>query len=178
MNGVKTTVALSLLVTLATFVAESREIGVLAAQAAQKSIFLVRHAERADGGGPAGKGADPSLSDEGKQRAASLAQALADVQIRAIFVTEYKRTQETAVPLAKTLGITPVIVAGNDTPALLSRLRQSSGNALVIGHSNTLPEVIKALGVETPVEIPDPQYDNLFIVMPGPPTGFLRLHYR
>ena len=152
---------------------------VAAAQAAPHTIFLVRHAERADGGASAATASkDPGLSAAGRQRATSLATLLKDAQIRAIFVTEFKRTQETAAPLAQALGLTPAIVAADDTPALIARLQKSAGNALVVGHSNSVPEVIEALGVAAKVTIADDQFDNLFVVSPGSPRQLLRLHFR
>jgi phosphohistidine phosphatase SixA len=133
---------------------------------AQHSIFVVRHAERADtaGGAPAVSGADPDLSDAGHARAQSLAAMLKDARIAAIFVTEYKRTQQTAAPLAQALGLTPAIVPAKDTPGLVEKLRAVNGNALVVGHSNSVPDVITGLGVKGAPAIADAEYDNLFIV--------------
>jgi broad specificity phosphatase PhoE len=147
---------------------------------AQHTIFLVRHAERADtsAGTPAKTGADPSLSDAGRERAASLAAILKDAGISAIFVTEFKRTQETAAPLAKALGMAPTIIDSKDVAGLIARLKQIDGNALVVGHSNTVPEVMKALGVTATVSIGDADFDNLFIVTPQQPPRLIRLHYR
>jgi phosphohistidine phosphatase SixA len=147
---------------------------------AQGTIFLVRHAERADtaSGTPPTMAADPSLSEVGHARAASLAAMLRDAGITAIFVTEFKRTQETAAPLAKALGIVTMMVAQKDTDTLIARLRQTTGNALVVGHSNTVPEIAKALGVTTPITIGDDDYDNLLLVTPGQPARLVHLHYR
>jgi phosphohistidine phosphatase SixA len=147
---------------------------------AQGTIFLVRHAERADTSpeAPATMAADPSLSDAGRVRAASLAAILKDAGISAIFVTEFKRTQETAAPLAKALGITPTAIASKDAAGLIARLKQIDGTALVVGHSNTVPDVVKALGVTGPVSIGDADFDNLFILTPQQPPRLIRLHYR
>lgn len=150
------------------------------AASAQGTIFLVRHAERADtvpGASPS-MGADPSLSEVGHARATSLAVMLKDAGITAIFVTEFKRTQETAAPLAKALGIAPTTIASKDTGALLARLRQTTGHALVVGHSNTVPDIVKALGVTTPVVIGDSDFDNLLLVTAGQPARMIHLHYR
>jgi phosphohistidine phosphatase SixA len=146
---------------------------------AQRTVFLVRHAERADtsAGTAAKPGADPSLSDAGRVRAVSLASMLRDAGISAIFVTEFKRTQETAAPLAKALGIAPTVIASKDAAGLIALLKQTGGNALVVGHSNTVPELVKALGVTIPVSIGDGDYDNLFILTPQQPPHLIRLHY-
>ncbi|MEP6685335.1 MAG: histidine phosphatase family protein [Verrucomicrobiota bacterium] len=150
------------------------------AQAEPPTIFIVRHAERADAasGSPATMPSDPDLSEAGRVRAESLGSALKDAAITAIYVTEYKRTQQTAAPLAKATGISVTIAPAKETGALIAKLRSSRGNALVIGHSNTLPEIIKALGVSTPVTIPDSEYDNLFVVTPGSPARLIHLHYQ
>ena len=148
---------------------------------AQGTIFLVRHAERADTAAGTTT-ADPSLSDAGRARAVSLATLLKDAGITTIFVTELRRTQETAAPLAGALGIVPTVIAQNDLKALVLKLKSTVGNVLVVGHSNTVPAVIDALGLTPPV-IGDADFDNLFIVTlgqsaSGPPPRLIRLHYR
>ncbi len=157
-------------------------LAVLAAApaAAQHTIFLVRHAERADtapGASPT-MAADPDLSEAGRARAESLATALKDAKITAIYATEYKRTQQTAAPLAKALGLTVKIVTSEAAQPLVKQLEAAKGNVLVVGHSNTVPDVIKGLGVTAPVTIGDDEFDNLFIVTTGTPPSVLRLHYR
>ena len=149
-------------------------------EAGQGVVFLVRHAERADAGMAAAKmaGADPELSDAGKARAASLAALLKDAKITAIFTTEYKRTRDTAQPLAAAAGIATAAVSSKDTASLIDKVKASAGNVLVVGHSNTLPDVIKALGIDEPVSIAEHQFDNLFVVVRGAKPALLRLHYR
>jgi phosphohistidine phosphatase SixA len=147
---------------------------------AQNTIFVVRHAERADSntGAPAMMGTDPDLSEAGRARAASLATVLKDAHISAIFVTEFKRTQQTAAPLAKALGITPTVLSSKDMAELTARLKKAYGNALVVGHSNTVPDVVAALGVATPVSVSDTEFDQLFIVTPQSPPRVIQLRYR
>jgi broad specificity phosphatase PhoE len=148
---------------------------------ARGTIFLVRHAERADTAAGTTT-ADPSLSEAGRERAVSLATLLKDAGITSIFVTELKRTRETAAPLAHALGIVPTVIAQNDLNALVPKLKSMVGNALVVGHSNTVPAIMEALGLTRPV-IGDADFDNLFIVTPGHsasglPPHVIRLHYR
>ena len=148
--------------------------------AAQQTVFLVRHAERADSspGTSPTMAADPDLSEAGRARAEHLAEALKDAKITAIFATEFKRTQQTAAPLAKALGLTVKVVRSNSEASLIADLKAAKGNVLVVGHSNTVPEIIKRLGVTTAVSIGDNDFDNLFVVSTGTHPSLLRLHYR
>ena len=147
---------------------------------AQTSVFVVRHAERADAaaGTAPMMATDPDLSEAGKARAQSLATALKDAGITAIYTTEYKRTQQTGEPLAKALGIQVTPVPAREMPALLQKLKSAAGNVLVIGHSNTVGEVLAGLGVTDPVKLTDSDYDNLFVVVRGDKPTLIRLHFR
>ena len=150
----------------------------LAASAAAQSpvIFLVRHAERAaiSGNVPS----DTGLSAAGRKRAEALARVLADAQITAVYTTEYKRTKETAAPVAQSLGIQPEVIPGDDLRGLTAKLKASLGNVLVVGHSNTLPQIINALGVSSRITIAESDYDNLFLVLLERPPRLIHLHYR
>lgn len=121
---------------------------------------------------------DPDLSAAGKARAASLAAMLKDAKITAIYVTEYKRTRQTAEPLSRQLGIEMTVVPSKDAAGLTAKLKSARGNVLVVGHSNTVPATIAALGVQDPVAIGDTDYDDLFIVLASPQPQLMRLHYR
>ena len=139
---------------------------------AAPTIFIVRHAEKASTSGK-----DPDLSPQGQKRADALARILKDSQVTSIFVTDLKRTQETAAPTAKAADVTPTVIPANDSGALIEKLRALNGNALVVGHGNTIPEVLKALGIATPVNIPEDDYNEIFVVMTGDTPSLLRLHY-
>ena len=135
-------------------------------------IFIVRHAEKASSGSN-----DPDLSLEGQKRADALARILKDSQITSVFVTEFKRTQETAAPTARAAHVSPTVVAANDIRALVEKLRALHGNALVVGHGNTIPDLLEALGIATPVSISDDDYDEIFAVFVGDAPQLVRLHY-
>ena len=139
---------------------------------AQSTIFLVRHAEKAQNGGK-----DPALSEAGVARAEMLTKILSDAGITAVYTTEFKRTQQTAAPLAKALGINLTTVPAVDMALLVSKLRDRKENALVVGHGNTIPDVIKALGIATPINIGENDYDNLFIVTVDEKPRLVRLHF-
>jgi broad specificity phosphatase PhoE len=142
---------------------------------AQPVAFVVRHAERADAGMAATK--DPDLSDAGRARAQSLAAMLKDAQITGIYVSEFKRTRQTADPLAALLKVEPVAIGEKDIAQLVARVRDA-GNVLIVGHSNTVPAILKALGVTDPITIGDAEFDNLFIVTRGATPSLVRLRYR
>ena len=150
---------------------------------AQEAIFVVRHAERVDGS------PDAALSVEGEARAEILARHLRDVGIDAIYSTTYQRTLGTAAPLAEVLGLEiqtgpthDISTMMNSDPAvsryvesLAAQLDVQHGadHVLVVGHSNTVPALLAALGHPESVSIGSDEYDNLFIVVPrgqAPPT--------
>lgn len=101
---------------------------------------------------------------------------LRDASLTAIYATEFKRTQRTAQPAAEAARVPVTIVPAQETEALVSRLRAGTGSALVIAHSNTIPAIIKALGVENPITVGEADYDNLFVIR-DPQPRLLRLHY-
>jgi len=150
----------------------SISLGLVACANAAPVVFIVRHAEKASTSGK-----DPDLSVEGQKRADALAHILKDSQITSIFVTEFKRTQQTAAPTANATHITPTVVPANDIGALVGKLRALNGNALVIGHGNTIPDLLRALGVTTAVSIPEDDYTEIFAVLLGDTPQLLRLHY-
>jgi broad specificity phosphatase PhoE len=135
-------------------------------------VFIVRHAEKASTGGD-----DPDLSVQGQKRANALAHILKDSQITSLFVTELKRTQETAAPTARAAHATPTVVPAKDIGALVEKLRALNGNALVVGHGNTIPDLLKALGIATPVSIPEDDYTKISAVLVGEAPQLLQLHY-
>ena len=149
---------------------------VLTARAdSQSTVFLVRHAEKEPGG------TDPSLIALGRERAESLAATLADAGITAIFSSEYKRTQETAAPLGKRLGLPVTAVPGKDLDALMSKVRALApgGRALIVGHANTIPELAQRLTGIKVAELTESDYDRLYVATPRTDGEgeLLLLHY-
>jgi broad specificity phosphatase PhoE len=167
---------------------QSRAIGLLllvtlaATLGAQPSaVILVRHAEKA-----ATPANDPLLTPAGTQRAADLAAALSDAHVSAIITTQLERTKATARPLADAAKITPVIVpASSDVAAHVNAVvaavasRPAGAVVLVVGHSNTIPAIIAALGGPKMPDLCDQQYSGLFVLQlraNGPPS-FVRGKY-
>jgi 2,3-bisphosphoglycerate-dependent phosphoglycerate mutase len=125
------------------------------------TVILVRHGEKA---GPSG---DVPLSEAGIARANELARVLESVKIDAIYSTPYERTRKTVAPIAEKLGLKVEEVASGKTyvedMVKIIREKHEGDTVLISGHSNTTPDVIRALGVTVP-DMPDSQYDNLYIV--------------
>lgn len=128
-------------------------------------VLVVRHAERAPGTG------DVPLSEAGQARAQALAQVGRDAGVQVIIHTQFQRTRLTAEPLATALGITPIVVstqgdAGAHVAAVAAAARQQRGKTvLVVGHSNTVPAIVAALGGPRLPDLCDATYDNLFVVV-------------
>lgn len=139
---------------------------------ATTTVIVVRHAEKATD-----DPRDPSLSLVGEARAQALAAALRDAGVAAIYSTELKRTWLTADPLARSAGLTVEKrpMAGGDVPAYARELakevlaRHAGRTVLIVGHSNTVPEIVKALSGDPVAAIDDSEYDNLFLVTAAAP---------
>ena len=145
--------------------------------AAARTIVVVRHAEKSTD-----DPRDPSLSAAGHERARTLSSVLRNAGVTDIYTTQYKRTRQTAEPLAQQLGIAiverPASAANAATYArdlAHEILTKSAGEGvLVVGHSNTVPEIVKALSGTAVPAITDPEYDHIFIVT-IPASGSPRL---
>ena len=126
-----------------------------------KTIYLVRHAEKQL------VGDDPLLSVVGTVRAKKLAQILANQEIQHVFSTNFIRTKATAQPLIDAQqGLSIELYDVKDHDALVKELRQRKGNALVVGHSNTIHHVANYFvqeGEKYP-ELQDIEYDFIFVV--------------
>jgi broad specificity phosphatase PhoE len=130
-------------------------------------IVLVRHAEK-----QVGAISDAPLSPTGEIRANRLALMFGDAstfgRIKKIYVTDTRRTQQTAAGVAQRLELTPEIVAAKTSAGELARrvLRENrGGRALVVGHSNTVPEIVAALTkLEDVPPIGEEEFDTLYVV--------------
>jgi broad specificity phosphatase PhoE len=143
---------------------------------AQRAVLLVRHAEPQPD-----PGNDPSLSRAGEERAERLASLLKDVGITAIYTSEFRRTVQTAQPLARALSIMSASVPARDREGLFTRIQRNNPGdvVLIVGHAMTVPALLKLFGHSEDVTIAADEFDNLFIVVPRAnslPT-VLRLRY-
>lgn len=132
-----------------------------AAQAAPSDtvvVFLVRHAEKLD------DSRDPPLSETGQRRAAELARMLGDAGITQVWSTDYQRTRTTAGPTATARGLTVRLYDPADLPGFAAKLAAMPGRHLVVGHSNTTPALVRALGGNAGTLIGDAEYDRLYVL--------------
>jgi broad specificity phosphatase PhoE len=135
------------------------------------TVYLVRHAERA-----AEPQQDPPLPEQGVARSQALARLLSTAGIKAILTSQATRTKLTAEPLATKLGITPTAltlkvsstnprqITEESTKETVDKILSAGGNVLVVGHSNSIPDVIKMLGGDVTPTIDEKKFDDLFIV--------------
>ncbi|HEY3171484.1 MAG TPA: histidine phosphatase family protein [Thermoanaerobaculia bacterium] len=149
----------------------------------QQAILLVRHAEKATESNESGV----PLSQAGRARAARLAETLKNAGVTAVYTTDTDRAKQTAEPLARAAKVEVRIYSPRDASGklapelLLERLKKEepSGIVLVVGHQNTVPDLLTALGHREKIEIAASQYDDLFVIVPraGGPPSVVRLKY-
>lgn len=136
------------------------------------TVYLVRHAERADE-----PRQDPPLTEKGSLRSQELARILGNAKIKAIITSQFLRTKLTAEPLSKLSNVAvtsislslnpsnPRQIAEASTAEVTNKiLEQAGGSVLVVGHSNSIPDVIKMLGGDVSPVIDEKKFDDLFVV--------------
>ena len=144
------------------------------------TVILVRHAEKGDA--PAN---DPGLTEAGAARARALLAIARDAGVTAVITTQFARTRETARPAAEALGITAEVARAGGSAAQhaqdVARMVQAhaGGVVLVVGHSNTIPAIVAALGAPQPPPICDSEYDDLYVVtlVPNKTAHVIRARY-
>lgn len=124
-------------------------------------IYLTRHAEKA------ATGTDPALTAEGKVRAQNIAATLKKSGIKHIYSTNFLRTQQTAAPISTLLGLPVVTYDPAQLAAFAQQLKALPDNSLVVGHSDTTPELIRQLGGDSVPDIAETEFDRLYQVSIG-----------
>jgi broad specificity phosphatase PhoE len=130
------------------------------ATAEPPAIYLVRHGEKA------AVGQDPELTPRGQERARHVAAILHRAGITAIFSTPTVRTQQTAAPLAQQTGLNVQLYDPRAPKALVEQVRKLTGAVVVVGHSNTLPELVKLFGGAPGSDIADDEFDRMYQLLP------------
>ncbi|HEY0765048.1 MAG TPA: phosphoglycerate mutase family protein [Pyrinomonadaceae bacterium] len=126
------------------------------------TVILVRHAEKLI----EPNNQDPDLSPEGFERAQEIARVFGEAGINAIYATQYKRTQQTVKPLSDRTGVPVKLLQSNQTDELVNQLQTTNRGQTVFiaGHNNTVPAIVSALSGQTYPNIPESEFDNLYIV--------------
>jgi 2,3-bisphosphoglycerate-dependent phosphoglycerate mutase len=128
------------------------------------SYYIVRHAEKATQ--EANMSSDVPLTDKGKERAERLKDILKTKKIASVFSTNTIRTKSTAQPTADYFHLTTEIYGPRPDSAFIALLKLKKKNTLIVGHSNTIDDVVNMLCGEKKVagDLPDAEYNKLFIV--------------
>ena len=122
-----------------------------------KQVFVIRHLQKSTGD-------DPSLTPQGAAAAERLAEMLADDGIVAVFATPTRRAMETAAPLAKRLGLAVTPYDPRNPDVLVTAVAAAPGAVLVVGHSNTVPELVGRFGGTPPEPLSEEDYGTVFVV--------------
>jgi broad specificity phosphatase PhoE len=136
---------------------------------AAEPVFIIRHLEKA-------AGQDPALTPQGAARAEKLADMLENKGIKAVFATAFQRAQQTAAPLARRLGVPVTSYKPDDVQALVKAVAAAGGPVLIVGHSNTVPELVAAFGGAKPAPIGEESYGTIFLVGPDADVTAIDLH--
>lgn len=128
------------------------------ARTAKKAVYVTRHMQKLGGD-------DPSLSAEGNAGAERLADALADKGVAAIFATATRRAMETAAPLSLRTGVPITAYDPRNPQALIAAAATSPGAILVVGHSNTVHDLVARFGGRTPpAPLTENDYGAVFVI--------------
>lgn len=135
-----------------------------AALAAPSAIYLVRHGEKTSN-----TERDPELSSQGKLRAQNIAAMLGHADIKSVFATPTIRTRSTAAPLAEQLALPIQEYAPRAPQELVNKVSTLEGAVLIVGHSNTLPELVTLFGGQPGSEIDEErEFDRVYQLITGP----------
>lgn len=140
----------------------------LATLPSMPTVYVMRHLNTPEGE------RDPNLTDTGKASAQALVHWFHGKPVGAIYVSDYKRTRQTAEPLATERGIMLKLYDPRDTPALVARIKAETVPVLIVGHSNTVPDIVEALGDARPEPLGHHDFGDIWTVADGT-TGRARL---
>ena len=126
------------------------------------TYYLIRHAEK-DRSNP--NNSDPELTKKGFFRAENWAEVLSEVPLDAVYSTEYTRTLMTASATAKSKDLEITTYNANDLYNPFFQEATHGKTVLVVGHSNTTPQLVnKIIGEERYASMDDNNNSSLFIV--------------
>ena len=138
-------------------------VAAVAAAAEPSATYVMRHLQKATGD-------DPGLSEEGRKNAQRVAAMFASERPGTIYVSATRRARETAAPLAARLGLTAKEYDPRDTSGLIEKVKSESGIVLIVGHSNTVPDIVELLGGEKPAALQETDFGAIWRVAPDGKT--------
>ena len=149
---------------------------ILMSSGCSRYYYVVRHAEKETA---SSNPSDPPLSTEGNKRAAALSKRLKDAKIKAIYATPTQRAMATAKPLSEALGIPTETYGPLPDQKWIHKIRSGNKNALVVGHSNTVDDIVNGLsGASRLQDLPDSVYGKLYIIRQrGKKTTLKEINY-
>jgi broad specificity phosphatase PhoE len=124
---------------------------------ADDAFYVMRHLQKESG-------QDPGLTEEGRRCAAALARDFGRSNVRAIYASTTRRALETAAPLSTAAGVAVTPYDPRETAALVARVRAESGSVLVVGHSNTVPDIVEQLGGARPADLTEDRFGEIWRV--------------
>jgi len=136
-------------------------IAVLPGSAAAQSaddVYIMRHLQQE------AVGDDPGLTPAAKRQADRLAAWFQRDRPRAIFASTARRAMETATPIARRLGVPLETYDAGDPDRLIDRVKRARGVVLIVGHSNTVPDLIRRMGAVGPQNIPHTRFGQIWRV--------------
>ncbi|URW76199.1 histidine phosphatase family protein [Sphingomonas donggukensis] len=131
---------------------------VLTAAPATAQTYVMRHLDTPEGQ------RDPDLLPNGQASARKLVRWFRGKRLTAIYVSDFRRTRQTAAPLAAARRITPTLYDPARTADLLAAVRAERGPVLIVGHSNTVPDIVEGLGGTRPAPLTHPDFGDVWTV--------------
>lgn len=123
------------------------------------TLYLVRHAEKEQDGSR-----DPVLTEIGEQRSENLAHWFSDKQIEDIWSSDYIRTRDTAKPILSKLDMDLTLYDPGNLPELTENLVAKQHTALIVGHSNTTPQLARLLCDCEIADMDESEHDRVIVI--------------
>lgn len=124
-------------------------------------VYVMRHLHTPQGS------TDPDLTSVGRQHALLLDRWFRGKRLKAIYISNYRRTRQTVTPLVARLGLEPKVYDPADSAALVVNVGQETGPVLIVGHSNTVPDLVEQLGGSRPAPLSHPDFGDIWTVRRG-----------
>lgn len=141
----------------------------LQTSALAQTYYVLRHFEKAP------TPDDPPLSTRGIQQANALAALLTDKDIQCIYSTNYQRTRQSVTALANALKTTVQLYDPRQPGTLIDSLTSMQQDCVIVGHSNTVPDLVERLGGHV-APLTEKDYGDVFVLVKDKPL-LLQQHH-